>query len=91
MHELFLTIIKFKILLFRPLIDGQDPDGGPKSCFIPGTDWDATVISSSCVCGKDYYGDDCGIPGAVWFSHYKENKKDRSLLRVMIYLMQNNE
>jgi len=66
---------------FRPLLDGQDPDGGPKSCFIPGTDWDSTVVSSKCVCVNDYYGEDCGIPGAVWFSHYKESKKDRSLLR----------
>ena len=70
------------VSVFRPLLDGQDPDGGPKSCFIPGTDWDTTVISSKCVCVNDYYGDDCGIPGAVWFSHYKESKKDRSLLRV---------
>ncbi|XP_066953820.1 beta-1,4-mannosyl-glycoprotein 4-beta-N-acetylglucosaminyltransferase-like [Macrobrachium rosenbergii] len=40
-----------------------------KECFIRGTDIEETIVSKgkTCSCLQYYYGDDCGIPEAVWF------------------------
>ena len=76
--------MQIKIYLFRHLPDTKNNNGELKSCFIPGTDWDASSISSSCVCIDTYHGDDCGIPDAAWYSHFgkKDKTKLRSLLKV---------
>ncbi|XP_040566404.1 beta-1,4-mannosyl-glycoprotein 4-beta-N-acetylglucosaminyltransferase isoform X2 [Lepeophtheirus salmonis] len=38
-------------------------------CFIDGTNWKDTS-SKKCICNDNYFGNDCGIPDAVWFGHY---------------------
>ncbi|XP_064088738.1 beta-1,4-mannosyl-glycoprotein 4-beta-N-acetylglucosaminyltransferase-like [Macrobrachium nipponense] len=40
-----------------------------KECFIRGTDIEETIVSKgkACSCLQYYFGDDCGIPEAVWF------------------------
>lgn len=59
----------------------QISSNGPK-CFTEGTDFTASETENKCVCLKDYFGIDCGIPDAVWFTHYRKKPKDRKKLKV---------
>ena len=71
-----------RISISRELPDSADDTGALKNCFISGTDWEASSLSSNCICTEDYHGNDCGIPDAVWHSHYNKKEKERNLLRV---------
>ena len=53
------------MLLFRTLSNGG------KECFVEGTDFARSESFGGCVCTDSYYGDDCGIPEAAWYGHYK--------------------
>ena len=75
-------MIALYIFIFRSLPDSANDKGELKKCFISGTNWEASSLSAKCECANDYHGDDCGIPDAVWHSHYKSKERDRSLLRV---------
>lgn len=46
---------------------------GKITCFIEGTDWDATIRNGNCSCLKRWHGEDCGIPDAVWRSIFKSS------------------
>ena len=53
--------------------DRELPTG--QVCFILGTDSSKlktiTETSDRCPCKPNYFGEDCGIPDAAWFGHYK--------------------
>ncbi|KAK3849342.1 hypothetical protein Pcinc_043902 [Petrolisthes cinctipes] len=52
---------------------------GGRTCFLAGTNQERTLADTSgdkCWCQVGYFGADCGIPEAAWFSMYK-NKFSR--------------
>uniref|UniRef100_A0A2P2I0F2 Beta-1,4-mannosyl-glycoprotein 4-beta-N-acetylglucosaminyltransferase-like n=1 Tax=Hirondellea gigas TaxID=1518452 RepID=A0A2P2I0F2_9CRUS len=62
------------------------------TCYITGTDFVATKIvvmnndgkknvTNSCICKRGYYGEDCGIPDAIWHSRYRKPEFTRLLKR----------
>ena len=57
-------------------VDSELPTG--QVCFKLGTDSSKvrsiTEKSDHCPCKSNYFGEDCGIPEAAWFGHYKVNQ-----------------
>ena len=55
--------------------DRELPTG--QVCFKLGSDSSKlktiTETSDRCPCKPNYFGEDCGIPDAAWFGHYKVN------------------
>ncbi len=49
-------------------------------CFIPGTKFE--LEKTKCHCHEGYFGKDCGIPEAAWFSHFAKSPHDRKQLKV---------
>lgn len=57
-------------------------DIGEASCFIAGTDLEATsrgVNRGGCHCLEGYFGVDCGIPEAAWFNTFRNKHPDTKL------------
>lgn len=47
-------------------------DLGGRTCYVEGTDVEKTKLKGKkCYCHKHYFGEDCGIPEAVWHGKYK--------------------
>ena len=66
--------------------------GSAKSCYVEGTDAEATRNSNSseCQCKLDFHGRECGIPSSAWFrsvkKHYSEwNLQPRKVPRRIIH------
>ncbi|XP_042890840.1 beta-1,4-mannosyl-glycoprotein 4-beta-N-acetylglucosaminyltransferase-like [Penaeus japonicus] len=57
-------------------------DLGGMTCFTEGTNIEKTKLrSKKCYCHKHYFGEDCGIPEAVWYGRYKFLYPDTRLRR----------
>ncbi|XP_063585389.1 beta-1,4-mannosyl-glycoprotein 4-beta-N-acetylglucosaminyltransferase-like [Penaeus indicus] len=60
-------------------------DLGGRTCFTEGTDVKKTKLKGKkCYCYKHYFGEDCGIPEAVWHGKYKFSYPETHLRRRLV-------
>ena len=50
-----------------------------KLCYTKGTDIGRTKLEKRCICTRNYYGDDCGIPIHIW----KTEDNAKRLLKII--------